>query len=55
MVNREDLICKTNKYIYNFQQFEAIRYFVKNIFPYIITLNDVDKKNKSERCRRKKA
>ena len=55
MVNREDLIYETIKYIYNIQQFEAIRYFVENIFAHIITLNDADKKNKSERYRKKKA
>lgn len=32
MVNREDLICETNKYIYNFHYFETIISFAKNIF-----------------------
>ena len=37
MVNKEDLIYETIKYIYNFHQFEALRSFVKNVFAYIIT------------------
>ena len=29
-MNREDLIYRTNNYIYNFQKFELIRSFAKN-------------------------
>ena len=43
MVNREDSIFKTDKNIYNFQQFETIRSFVKVIFNDKITLNHTDK------------
>ena len=31
------------KYVYNFQQFETVRYFAKNIFAGKFTLNDADK------------
>ena len=30
MLNREDLIFETNKHVYNFLQFETIRYFAEN-------------------------
>ena len=43
MVNREGSIYETRKYIYNFQQFEAIRLFAKNMFADKITLNNADK------------
>ena len=43
MVNREDLMYKTNKYVYNLQQFEAIRYFAKNIFAGKNIVNDAHK------------
>ena len=43
MVNREGSIYETRKYVYNFQQFEAIRFFAKNMFTDKITLNDADK------------
>ena len=43
MVNREDLIFKTNKNIYSFQQFERITFFAKNISNAEITLNNTDK------------
>ena len=39
---REDLIFKTNKREYNFQKFEIIRSFAKNIFRDKITLTNVD-------------
>ena len=42
-VNREDLVFEANKYIYNFQKFEKIRSFTKNIFDGTITLNNADK------------
>ena len=43
MVNREDLMYKTNKYVCNLQQFEAIRYFAKNIFAGENIVNDAHK------------
>ena len=43
MVNREGSIYETRKYVYNFQQFEAIRLFAKNMFADKITLNNADK------------
>ena len=42
MVNREDLVFDTNKYIHNFQQFEMIRSFAKNIFGGKFTLKNAD-------------
>ena len=42
MKNREDLIFETNKHIYNFQQFEAIRPFAKNILGGKTALNNAD-------------
>ena len=42
MVNREDLVFKTNKNIYNFQQFETIRGLAKNICNNKITLNQAE-------------
>ena len=42
-MNRGDLIHKTNKYVYNFQQFETIRSFAKNIFANFIILDNADK------------
>ena len=43
MVNRKDLIYKTENNINSFQQFETIKYFAKNIFNGKITLNNADK------------
>ena len=43
IVNRENLIYKTNKYVYNFQQFETIKFFAKNIFAGQSTLDNADK------------
>ena len=42
MKNREDLIFKINKHIYNFQQFEAIKPFAKNVLGGKTTLNNAD-------------
>ena len=33
---------KTNKHVYNFQQYESIRYFAKTVFAGNITLDDAD-------------
>ena len=43
MVNKKYLIFEANKYIYDFQQFETIRSFAKNIFAGKITSNGVEK------------
>ena len=40
MVNRKDIIYKTNKCIYNFQNLEPMTSFAKNIFGGKITLDD---------------
>ena len=32
IVNRWDLICETNKYVYNFQQFETMRSLAVKLF-----------------------
>ena len=66
-VKREDLIFKTNKREYNFQKFEIIRSFAKNIFGDKITLTNADErqinllagfmiftKNKNPKTQRKK-
>ena len=42
-MNREDLIYKTFRHFYNFQQLQTIRYFTKNIFNGQNTLNDANK------------
>ena len=42
MVNKENLIYKTNKYIYNFQKFET-KSFTKNIQNDKITLHNAEK------------
>ena len=42
MVNREDLVFDTNKYIHNFQQFEMLRSFAKNIFGGKVALKNAD-------------
>ena len=42
MVNKEASIFETSKYAYNFQQFETIRSFAKNILGGKITLNNDD-------------
>ena len=39
MINTEDLTLKTDKNIYNFQQFDTPRSFAKVIFNNKITLN----------------
>ena len=39
-MNRENLIYKSNKYVYNFQQFETIKSFAKNILACKIALDD---------------
>lgn len=46
MVNSENLTHQTNKYVYNFQQFETIKSLTKNISLGNITLNDSDKNKK---------
>ena len=43
IVNRENFIYKTNKSVYNFQQFETIKFFAKNIFAGQSTLDNADK------------
>ena len=43
IVKREDLVYETDRYKYNFQQFETIRSFAKNIYVGKITLDDADK------------
>ena len=42
-VKRGDLVYETDKYVYNFQQFEAITSFTKNIFYNKINLDEADK------------
>ena len=42
MVNKEDLVFWTNKYINNFQQFENARSFAENIFNAKIILYNAD-------------
>ena len=44
LVNTGDLFYETDKYVYNFQQFETIRSFEKVIFRCKITLNDAKKR-----------
>ena len=39
----EDLVYETDKYVYNFQQYETIRSFGKYIFAGKITLDNADK------------
>ena len=46
-MNREDLIYRTNNYIYNFQKFELIRSFAKNICEGKITLENADNEQAS--------
>ena len=46
-MNREDLIYKTNNYIYNFQKFELIRSCAKNICEGKITLDNADNEQAS--------
>ena len=46
MVNSENLTHQTNKYVYNFQQFETIKSLTKNISLGNITLNDSDRDKK---------
>ena len=46
MVISENLTHQTNKYVYNFQQFETIKSLTKNISLGNITLNDSDKNKK---------
>ena len=41
-MNRKDITYETFGYINNFQQFETIRSFAKNIFNHIITLKGAD-------------
>ena len=44
MVNRKNyLICKTKKYLYNFQHFETIRFFANKVFAGKIALDDLNK------------
>ena len=43
LVNTGDFFYETDKYVYNFQQFETIRSFGKVIFRCKITLNDAKK------------
>ena len=43
ILKREDLVYKTDKYSYNFQQYETIRPFDKNIFAGKITLDNAGK------------
>ena len=43
IVKREDLVCKTDKHVYTFQQYETKRFFAKNIFAGKITLDKADK------------
>ena len=43
MVKRENLIYETNKYIFNFQKFQTIRCFAKNIYDSKTTLDNADK------------
>ena len=40
---RKDSVYETNKYVYNFQQYEIIRSIAENIFTGKITLDNVDK------------
>ena len=42
-VKRGDLVYETDKYVDNFQQFEAITSFTKNIFYNKINLDEADK------------
>ena len=44
LVNTGDSFYETDKYVYNFQQFETIRSFEKVIFRCKITLNDAKKR-----------
>ena len=46
MVNSENLTHQTNKYVYNFQQFETIKSLTKNISLGNITLKDSDRNKK---------
>ena len=46
MVISENLTHQTNKYVYNFQQFETIKSLTKNISLGNITLNDSDRNKK---------
>ena len=41
LVNREYLTYQTDKYVYNFQEFETRRYFAKNICEGKVILNNV--------------
>ena len=43
LVNTGDLFYETDKYVYNFQQYQTIRSFGKIIFRCKITLNDAKK------------
>ena len=48
--NRKDLKHKTNKYLYNFQQFETIRFFGDSIYTGKINMDEpeIDQTNLSE-------
>ena len=43
IVKGEHVVYETNKYVDNFQQYETIRSFSKNIFAHIINLDNADK------------
>ena len=42
MVNKKKIIFWNKKHIYNFQRFETIKSFAKNVFNVKITLNNAD-------------
>ena len=42
MVNRKKLFYEGKKDVYNFQQFHIIKYFPRDIFNNIISLDEVD-------------
>ena len=42
MINRQNLIFETNKHIFNFQKFQTITSFAKNIFGCKFTLNNTE-------------
>ena len=42
IVKGEHVVYETNKYVDNFQQYETIRSFSKNIFAHIINLDNAD-------------
>ena len=41
-INRDDLKYEINKYVYNFQKFQGIRYFGDSIFDGKITISEAD-------------